>query len=51
MPYVKFIPDEAYRKIVSEILTIGFDAKKNAEAKFGKNVIDPFARVLPHGRF
>lgn len=51
MPYVSFIKDDDFKKIISEILVIANQAKKKAETKFNRNVIDPFSVLIEIGGF
>ena len=51
MPYVSFVPDEQFRSIVLDILNVGRAAKDQSKAKFGRNVIDPFATLFEMGAF
>jgi hypothetical protein len=51
MPYVSFIKDEDFKKIIKEILDIAAQSKKNADTKFNRNVIDPFSVLIEIGGF
>lgn len=51
MPYVNFIKDDDFKKIINEILEIASQAKKKAETKFNRNVIDPFSVLIEIGGF
>jgi hypothetical protein len=51
MTYVSFIKDDDFRKIISEILDIASAAKKKADTKFNRNVIDPFSVLIEIGGF
>ena len=51
MAYVTFLSDDDFRAIVLEILSVGVAAKRKAETKFSRNVIDPFSVLLEMGAF
>jgi hypothetical protein len=51
MPYVSFIKDDDFKKIIFEILDIAADAKKKSDTKFNDNVIDPFSVLIEIGGF
>ena len=51
MAYVTFVSDERFEAIVKDVLNKGIEAKKKTAAKFGKNVIDPFAAIFEMGAF
>jgi hypothetical protein len=51
MPYVKFIKDDDFKKIIGEILVIAAESKKKAETEFNRNVIDPFSVLIEIGGF
>ncbi|QWD81602.1 Eco47II family restriction endonuclease [Polynucleobacter sp. MWH-S4W17] len=46
MPYVSFITDARFKKIISEILAIGDTAQIKANEEFERNVIDPFSMLM-----
>jgi hypothetical protein len=46
MPYVSFISDAQFRQNVTSLLQVGEAALKMAEAKFHRNVIDPFSMLI-----
>ena len=46
MPYLKFIDDKVYEKIVRDILDIGLKSRQKAEKNFHSNVIDPFGMMI-----
>lgn len=51
MAYVTFLSDDDFRAIILEILSVGVAAKRKAETKFSRNVIDPFSVLLEMGAF
>jgi len=46
MPYLSWIDDKDLSEAVRHLLNIAKNAQKQAEAKFDKNVIDPFSAVF-----
>ena len=51
MAYVSFIKNEDFKRIIGEILEIASEAKKKADTKFNRNVIDPFSMLIEIGGF
>jgi hypothetical protein len=51
MAYVSFIKDADFKRIIGEILEIASEAKKKADTKFNRNVIDPFSVLIEIGGF
>jgi hypothetical protein len=46
MPYLKFISDKNFKRIAAETFEKGVTAKRDADKRFQKNVIDPFAAMF-----
>jgi hypothetical protein len=51
MPFLSWIDDKQLISIVSDLLIKASEAQKNATAKFGKNVIDPFSALFEMSGF
>lgn len=51
MPALTFISDDQLEMIVKDLLDSAADAKRRAEKKFDRNVIDPFAILFETGGF
>jgi hypothetical protein len=51
MPFLPFISDESFEKIVCELLKTAKEAKETAEKNFNKNVIDPFSALFEMSGF
>ncbi len=46
MPYLEYIDDETFKKLVKNVLDVGIKKKSDVNKDFQKNVIDPFSSVI-----